>query len=225
MAKQSPRMALPSERWRSSIEAEIEARIRSEIQAEIDEAVAKVEAERREQLEISAQAEILGLGKSAEIEERLDRARAEFEQREDVYREALNEARHKIQTEASLRAEVEQRVRLQSEALAQAEARAQAESTLRAEAELRAQMEAQTRAIAEARAEVEAELRSEAERRAASQASAIIKDNTKYGEPAESASKTAPCEGCGRQNIPEYELAKVESGQLVCPDCLMLVRA
>ena len=232
------------------------------------DAIAKVKAECHEQLEASAQAlarahektraeavkrtsaeakliaqseqaEILGVDKSAEIEERLDQARAEFEQRENVYRDALNEARQKAhveteertraqaeaQAEASLRAEIEQRSQSQSEALAQAEARAQAESTLRVEAEQRAQMEAQARVIAEAKAATEAELRSEAERRAASQARARVTADTKHGGLAESASKTAPCEGCGQQNIPEHELAKIDSGQLVCPDCLMLIRA
>ncbi len=65
------------------------------------------------------QAEILGADKSAEIEEQIDQARLEFEQRENVYRDALNEARHKAQTEA------EERIR--------AQARAQAEASLRAE--------------------------------------------------------------------------------------------
>ncbi len=254
--------------WRVSIEAETEARVKSEIQAKATDAIAKVKAECHDQLEASAQAltrahektrseavkrtsaearliaqpdqaEILGADKSAEIEEQVDQARAEFEQRENVYRDALTEARQKTQAEteertraqamaqaeAGLRVEVEQRARSQNEALAQAEARAQAESTLRAEAEQRAQMEAQTRAIAEARAEAEAELRSEAEQRASSLAKARIKDDTKYGELAESAGETGSCEGCGLEHVPEYELAKIDSGQLVCSDCLMLIRA
>lgn len=234
------------ERWRLSIEAETEARVRSEIQAKADKAVAKARAKAAEAIAKakmkvtprSEQAKILCAGKTAGAEGQIEQAKAQFEQRMQAYRDALAEARQKAQAEAeartkaqaiaqaeaSLRAELEQRARAQSEALAQAEARAQAEATLRAEAEQRAQMETQARAIAEARAQAEAELRSEAEQRANSQAQARMKSENRFGG-GDSAGRRGPCEGCGRQDVPENDLARIDSGQLVCPDCLMLIRA
>ncbi len=85
-------------------------------------------------------------------------------------------------------------------------------------------MEAQARAIAEATAQAEAQLRSEAEQRANSQAKARMKTETKSCRAADSVGRTKPCEGCGQQDVPERDLAKIDSGQLVCPDCLMLMR-
>ncbi|MBL7186189.1 MAG: hypothetical protein ISS70_07665 [Phycisphaerae bacterium] len=219
------------ERWRLSIEAETEARVKSEIQAKAEKAVAqakaeaadaiaKVEAECHEQLEAGAQALAKAqekaraeAAKRASVEAKLsaqseqaetlgageptEQVGAQFEQREKAYRDALNEARQKVQAEA----------------------------TLRAEAEQRAQMEARARAIAEARAQAEAELRSEAEQRANLQAKAGMRAETKFRGQTESTGRTGPCEGCGQQDVPEEDLAKIDSGQLVCPDCLMLIRA
>ena len=203
------------ERWRLSIEAETEARVKSEIQADAEKAVAKakarvadaiakVEAKCHEQLEAGAQAlaraqekaraeaakrasaeaklsaqsehaETLGAGAPGE------QVRAQFEQREKAYRDALAEARQKAQGEASLRAE--------------------------------------------ARAQAEAELRSAAEQGANSQAGAGMQAEREFGRQSDSVGRTGPCEGCGRQDVPEKDLAKIDSGQLVCPDCLMLIRA
>ena len=234
------------EKWRLSIEAETEARVKSEIQANADKAVAKARAKAAEaiaRVEVklatqSEQAKILCAGKTDGTEGQIEQAKAQFEQRVKAYRDALAEARQKAeaeaeartraqataQAEASLRAEVEQRARSQSEALAQAEARARAEATLRAEAEQRAQMEAQARARAEATAQAEAQLRSEAEQRANSQAKARMKAETKSCRAADSVGRTRACEGCGQQGVPEKDLAKIDSGQSVCPDCLMLAR-
>jgi len=192
------------ERWRLSIEAETEARVKSEIQAEAEKAVAKAKARAADAIAKveaklaaqSKQAKIPCTGKTTETEGWIEQAKAQFEQREKAYRDAL----------------------------AQAEARAQAEAALRAEAEQRAQMEAQARAIAEAKAQAEAELRSEAEQRANLQTEAGMKAETKFGRQSDSVGRTGPCEGCGRQDVPEKDLAKIDSGQLVCPDCLMLIR-
>ncbi len=213
------------EKWRLSIEAETEARVKAEVRArsghavakvkaKAADAIAKVEAECNEQLEACAQAlakaqekaraEAAGrVAAEAKLGAQPEHAGAQFEQREKAYGDALSEAQQKAQAEASLRAEVEQRARSQGEALVQGEARARAEATLRAEAELR----------------------SEAEQRANSQAKARIEIGAGYGRAAESAGRSGPCEGCGQQDVPEHELAKIDSGQLVCPDCLTLIRA
>ena len=36
--------------------------------------------------------------------------------------------------------------------------------------------------------------------------------------------KTLSCECCGKESVPENDLVKLDSGQLVCPDCLIAMR-
>ena len=68
-------------------------------------------------------------------------------------------------------------------------------------------------------------MRAEAEQRANSQAMEKMKAETKSYRAAESTGGTGPCEGCGQEDVPEKDLARIDSGQLVCPNCLTLIRA
>jgi hypothetical protein len=36
--------------------------------------------------------------------------------------------------------------------------------------------------------------------------------------------KTATCECCGRQDVRESDIVKIDSGQMFCPDCLKELR-
>ena len=124
-------------------------------------------------------------------------------------------------------------------------ARANAEETLRLEAERRARLEAQARSIAEARLEAEMELHAEAERKDTSRGEGVspskrgrdardtgapamdrsLKRGLGFAAAAENNGRTATCEGCGRDGVPEHDLRRIESGQLVCPDCMVLTSA
>ena len=145
---------------------------------------------------------------------------------------AMAKAESKAKIEESLRIEAEQESRSHCEALEEAVTRAKAEEAMRLEAERRARMEAQSRSIAEARLENEMELRAEAEQKArcansvTSQATGgSLKQSLGLADNNESNTKTATCEGCGRDGIPEHRLERIESGQKVCPECMILSKA
>ena len=97
---------------------------------------------------------------------------------------------------ARAKAECEEKLRLWNEAAAEAEARVCAESQKRAQAEERAMAESQKRVEADAKLE----------------------------EALGRAKKTSACDCCGKAEIPEDELSKIDSGQLLCSDCLRALR-
>ena len=68
-------------------------------------------------------------------------------------------------------------------------------------------------------------MREQAEQRAGSEALARAEAEAKLNEALEGMERAGTCECCGRKDVPENDLAKIDSGQLVCPDCLTLIRA
>jgi len=111
---------------------------------------------------------------------------------------------------ARAKAECEEKLRLCNEAAAGAQARVRAESEKRAQAEERAMVESDKRTAAEEKAMAESQKRAEAE--------------AKLEEALSSAKKTAACDCCGKAEIPENELSRIDSGQLLCSDCLSALR-
>jgi len=112
-------------------------------------------------------------------------------------------------------------------------------------------MEAQAREVAEARLKAETAIRAEAEQKAASRVEGVSPSNRgraardtvtvatgvnlNHGAvpravevlapaDAQSNGRTAQCEACGREGVPESHLSRLDSGQLVCPDCMMVAR-
>ncbi len=83
------------------------------------------------------------------------------------------------------------------------------ESLKRAQTEERLKVESDKRA-AEEKARAESQKRAEAE--------------AKLEEALSSARKTAACDCCGKAEIPEDELSRIDSGQLLCPECLRALR-
>ena len=100
----------------------------------------------------------------------------------------------------------------------------QVEAELRAAAERRANSLVEAISQAESKAQQEAELRQQAEQRTESQAAARVEAEAKLNEVLESMQRTGTCECCGRKDVPEHDLAKIDSGQKLCPDCLRLLR-
>jgi len=193
------------EMWRLSIEAEAQSKVRAELKEQTERKNAKVKSEFREKI--------------------------------DQCTGALEDAEARTRAEAALKAEAQQEARSNAEALERVVERVRRETKLRIEAEQRAAMEAQARAMAEARLRAETELRAEA--RDVIVRETPVRVETEIYRPTggrrrrsleladsnRSNGRTAPCEGCGRDGIPENELERIESGQLVCPDCMMLARA
>jgi len=125
---------------------------------------------------------------------------------------------------ARAKAEYEEKLRLWNEAAAGAEARVRAESEKRAQAEERAMVESQKRAQAEERLKVESDKRAAAEEKAMAESQKRVEAEAKLEEALSSAKKTAACDCCGKAEIPEDELSRIDSGQLLCSDCLRALR-
>ena len=95
---------------------------------------------------------------------------------------------------------------------------------MRVEAEQRAEVEDEAREQAESKAREEATLREKAEQRADSETQARVEAEARLNEALESMERTGTCECCGRKDIPENDLAKIDSGQRLCPDCIKMLR-
>jgi hypothetical protein len=109
-------------------------------------------------------------------------------------------------------------------AIKAAQARLQVEAELRADAEQRSDSLYEARSQAESKAQQEAALRQQAQQRADSEARARAEVEAKLNKLLESLQRTGTCECCGRKEVPEKELAKIDSGQLLCSECLRLLR-
>ena len=79
-------------------------------------------------------------------------------------------------------------------------------------------------AIATAKAEAEKQAKSDAEaiRKIEQQLKTQIEEKAKQAQQAPA--KTATCDCCGRQDIPESDMVKIDSGQMFCPECLKELR-
>jgi len=221
---------IAGEMWRAAIEADAAAKARDELKAEIDRKAARAKSK---------------------ATDTVAKAKAECKQKIEACKTALAEAERKAEVEANLRIEAEEAARSHAEGLERVVERTRKETKLRIEAERRAKMEAQARAVAEARLKAETELRAESEEKAGSCVEGVSPSNrgrdardTMAVAPgvnlshdaaprvveglaladAQSNGRTAQCEACGRDGVPESHLYRLDSGQLVCPDCMMVAR-
>ena len=78
--------------------------------------------------------------------------------------------------------------------------------------------EEKTNIEAEARSQAEAKLKAIEEQKARAEAEAKL--NEVLGD----TEKTGTCECCDRNDVPESNLSKIDSGQLLCSDCLKMLR-
>ena len=198
MANRPPKVALPGEMYQKNGRWWWKVRLPGEPRVRaraLKPDGARVAAKTRKVAEAVA-CEMWRLSIEAETEARV---KAEFRAKAD---RAIAKARAEAaDTIARVQADCNEQLAACAQALAKAQERAGAE------AEQRAQIEAEARAMAEARAE------------------ARTGTEPGYGRVAEDTGNRVPCEGCGQHDVPEHELAKIDSGQLVCQDCLMLIRA
>jgi hypothetical protein len=85
-------------------------------------------------------------------------------------------------------------------------------------------VESQKRAQAEDRLKVECDKRAAAEEKAMAESQKRVEAEAKLEEALSRAKKTAACDCCGKAEIPEDELLSIDSGQLLCSDCLRELR-
>lgn len=211
------------EMWRLAIEAQAEARLTANAVAKAEKANEKIRAEAADAIAA---------------------VQAEFEQKIKKYERALARAekKAKAQEEGRLRAEVLYKAQTEqaeecyardivkiNKTIEQAKAelmeRDKAYKEALTEAEEKLRFEARARQEAEAIARAERALRIEAEQRAESQAQARAEAEEKLNKLLKDTPRTGTCECCGREDVPENELAKIDSGQMLCLDCLRMLRA
>ncbi len=195
--------------WRRAIEAETEAKVRAELKEQTNRKIARVKGKLIERIETCEKA-LAEAETKAKTEASL---RIEAEQAAQSHAEGLEKVTERTRRETKLRIEAEQRAKMEAHARSIAEARLKAETELRAEAEQKAECEAEMRAEAETTAE---SLKRSSHRRAA--------EGLGPADASDNHSRTASCEGCGRDNVPENDMSRIESGQLVCSNCMMVAR-
>jgi hypothetical protein len=113
----------------------------------------------------------------------------------------------RAEIETTIGTEVEQKMKSYTEEIAQV--KAESAETI---AKLKAEFAEQIRAYSDAAARAEEKAKAEATARAEAEA--------KLNEILTRPTRTATCECCGTEDIPENELVRIDSGQLLCPDCL-----
>jgi len=180
--------------WRLAVEAEAQARIKAKAMAQMEKTIANVRAEAADAIEEA----------QAECEKKIKKSKRAV---------ARAEEKAKVQAEARLRAE--ECYKVQAE---QAEEYYAGEITkIRQTIEkVKVEFGEKDRAYKEALAEAEEKVRAEARARAEAEA--------KLNEAFESVERTGTCECCGRKDIPENDLAKIDSGQQLCPNCIKMLR-
>jgi hypothetical protein len=205
--------------WRLAVEAEAQARITAKamskaekanekIRAEAAEAIEKAQAECEKKIKKSKRALARAENKAkVQAEARLraeEGYKAQTEQAEKYYAGEIAKIK---QTIDKVKVEFEEKDRAYKEALAEAEEKVRTEAMARQEAESKAKEEVALREQAEQRAESEAMARA-----------------AKLNEALEGMERTGTCECCGRKDVPENDLAKIDSGQQLCPDCIGMLR-
>jgi len=224
------------EMWRLAVESEAETRIKArartqaekaneKIRAEAAVAIEKAQAECEKKIKKSRRAVARAENKAkVQAEARLraeEGYKVQAEQAEEYYAGEIAKIKQTIE---KVRIEFEEKDRAYKDALAEARENVRAEVKLRIEAEQTAALEARAKEHAVAKEQAEAELRFAAEQRAGSEARARAEAESKLNEVLEGMERTGTCECCGRNDVPENDLAKIDSGQQLCSGCLRMMR-
>ncbi|MBN2137209.1 MAG: hypothetical protein JW720_05340 [Sedimentisphaerales bacterium] len=129
-----------------------------------------------------------------------------------------------MDTVAKAKVELEERLRMCNESVSQVQEQLQAASAAVVEAEERVAGETAARIEAEERLAAEIEARTTAEQLAAEQSRLRAEAEVKLEERLNAPARMGTCDCCGRDDIPQEELSGIDSGQLLCPDCLSALR-
>ena len=215
------------EMWLNARDAEAEAIIKAAIDAKAKEkdkrstdGIARIKRES----EVKLKAEIERKDKyfaeetariKAEAEEALTKVRSEYEEELKNYSDALNRVEDDTQAETEVVQETEARLRaeLEEKDAYYAGEIARVKETIEM---AKAEFETQIRECHEARMRVEEEARMEAEKR-----TQVEEELNKVLQGQE---MKGVCDCCDSEDFPVSELIRIDSGQLLCPDCLRALR-
>lgn len=117
----------------------------------------------------------------------------------------------RAEIETTIRAEAEQKMKSYTDEIAKV--KAEATETI---AKLKAEFAEQIKAYSDAAARAEEKAKAEAAARAEAEA--------KLNEILVHSTRTATCECCGKDDVPENDVVRIDSGQLLCPDCVKQLR-
>lgn len=168
---------------------------------------AEVEAAIKER--VDAKAEKAGEKIRAEAADEIEQAKAECEKEIKKSKRAIARAEKKAKSQAEARLRAEEGYRIEAEQ-AQEQYTAEIEKIRKTIEQAKAELKEKDKAYKEDLAEAEQRVRAEVE--------------AKLSELIEGAQKTGTCECCDRSDIPERDLEKIDSGQLLCSDCLKMLR-
>lgn len=115
-------------------------------------------------------------------------------------------------------------VRAQAQAKAREEAKSHSEEIAKIKAEA-AQTTADQKAVFAEKVKAYTEAVNEAQEKAKSEAEARAQAEAKLAELQSGSARMGSCECCGRDDVPEEDLHRIDSGQLFCPDCLSALRS
>jgi membrane protein involved in colicin uptake len=143
-----------------------------------------------------------------------------------THAEQIAELQAGLEAEKQARADAQEQAAACSEAVTRAERKTTSYAATLEKALINWQTEAQARVQAEAKARAEAAARAEADRRVKACAMAIAKAKERAASQLNSmhalvaVTETTNCECCGRKNLRKESSVRIDSGQLLCPDCL-----
>jgi len=204
------------EMWRLAIEAEMEAKLGPQQQDKAEHSIAKIRAKAGEEIA---------------------KVKAECEKKTKSCEHALARAEEKAKTQAEARLRAEVALKAQAEEMEEfytTEITKIKETIERAKKEFQEKEKAYSKALvaaeektnieAEARSQAEAKLKAIEEQKARAETQARAEAEAKLNEVLGDTEKTGTCECCDRNDVPESNLSKIDSGQLLCSDCLKMLR-
>ena len=150
-----------------------------------------------------------------ETQERLEeeiQARASVEQETESYAQKL--------TQATTMAESEVKERLKAERKVEVEVKERTEAEHRAEREAKARSKVEERLNAEIRKGQEIRIPHDSEPQKPPQTTHAPDDEAEIIEDADVSRGHVECECCGKGNLDEGQLVRIDSGQMFCPECL-----
>ncbi len=140
---------------------------------------------------------------------------SQLQEQLSFYQQQLSEV-NDIQT---ILAKAEERLK------AETQARLNAEKEIETERESRNLMEQELKSYAEQFADVKEKLITKATQESIAETAAEKRTEVRSTELRDAAIPTGTCECCDRDDIKKSELVKINSGQLLCPQCLLTLKS
>jgi len=177
----------------------------------------------KEQVEEQARLRTEAMEKVEQAVQSQERLRGELAEKEKAYGDAMAEVREKAESEGRLRLELAEKERVYVETMAEQQKWIEREAELKAQAE---QAEEKARGYAEEVSSLQREAREKEERlekailQMKGQVEANAKTEMELIEILSGLVKHRVCEGCGMDDMKAGRLVRIDSGQLLCMDCL-----